>query len=190
MMSGAGAQRSADAAVPGRAEDAVLGPDPARLDPAQIHRRYWLGLVRMAALLTGDRAAAEDIVQDAFVSMGSRWQRWDDTAPAVRYLRACVLNGARSLGRRRGLAGRLPVDRVQDQPAAEDEALDRLRSERIAAVVRELPERQREIVVLRYFGELTITETAAQLGISESAVKSSAHRALQTLAARWKAVDW
>lgn len=68
--------------------------------------------------------------------------------------------------------------------------LDRLRSERIAAVVRQLPERQREIVVLRYFGELTITETAAQLDISESTVKSSAHRALQTLAARRRAVDW
>lgn len=63
----------------------------------------------MAALLTGDRTAAEDIVQDAFVSMGSRWQRWDDTAPAVRYLRACVLNGVRSWGRRRAPPAGYPL---------------------------------------------------------------------------------
>lgn len=166
-----------------------------RMSPAQpgamvsadaFHRRHWLSLVRLAGALTGDRQSAEDVVQDVMIRMHGRWHRFDDENTALVYVRAAVVNGSRShlrsLLRRRSL--RAPDD--GPVPPADQAVLARLDGERVRRAVARLPRRQREIVVLRYLSGLTVRETAATLGIAESAVKASASRALATLAARLK----
>lgn len=148
------------------------------------HRRHWLSLVRLAGALTGDRQAAEDVVQDVMIRMHGRWQRFDDENTALVYVRAAVVNGSRS--HLRTLIRRRSVPAVEDRPVqpADQAALARLEGERVRRAVARLPRRQREVVVLRYLCGLSVRETAATLGIAESAVKASASRAFSTLATR------
>lgn len=161
-----------------------------RVEPAgavgadTFHRRHWLSLVRLAGALTGDRQAAEDVVQDVMIRMHERWHRFDDEDVALVYVRAAVVNGSRS--HLRTLLRRRSLPTVKDEPVqpADQAVLARLDSERVQRAVARLPRRQREVVVLRYLCELSVRETAATLGITESAVKASASRAFTTLATR------
>ncbi len=106
--------------------------------------------------------------------------RADDRLPA--YLRSAVLNGARSQLRRRSVARRHPQPEPGSAPAADadlggDEA-------QVLAALRALPERQREVLALRYYLDLSEEEIAATLSISPGSVKTHAHRGLATLAER------
>jgi RNA polymerase sigma-70 factor (sigma-E family) len=154
-------------------------------DIERLYRTQRLAMVRLALLLVDDRETAEDVAQDAFAALHRRWQSLHTEDAAIGYLRTCVVNGARSVLRRRRTVRRQP------QPDADlfvAESADRrvlLAEEHreVIAAMRRLPARQREVIVLRYWSELTEPQIAATLGISVGSVKSSASRGRDAIAA-------
>lgn len=152
---------------------------------AALFASHRLGMVRLALLLVDDRETAEDLVQDAFAALHRHWPRLHSPDAAVPYLRACVVNGSRSVLRRRRTVRRHPAP---DAAALTVEAADQpslLAAEHgeVLAALNRLPRRQREVIVLRYWSELSEADTAAALGISLGAVKSSASRGRDAIAA-------
>jgi RNA polymerase sigma-70 factor (sigma-E family) len=148
----------------------------------ELYRGHALRLTGMAVLLVGDRASAEDVVQEAFIGLFRGLGRLSDPDRAVAYLRASVLNGCRNVLRSRT---RARLRRVTHDPAAwsaEAAALDGEERREVLLAVAELPRRQREVLVLRYFLDLSDNEIAADLGVSRGTVVSSASRALAALA--------
>jgi RNA polymerase sigma-70 factor (sigma-E family) len=153
----------------------------------ELYREHALGLVRFAFLLTGDRATAEDVVQDAFLGLHRHWDDVRDPGRLQAYLRTAVVNGSRSRHRRHALALRLrpePPDLVQSAEASVLAGEDR---RALLAAVGSLPPRQREVLALKYFLDLGERDIAAILGISRGAVASTASRALAVLARRFRA---
>jgi RNA polymerase sigma-70 factor (sigma-E family) len=147
----------------------------------QLYTGHALGLVRLAILLVGDRASAEDIVQDAFLGLYRRWDRLPDTSTPLAYLRVSVINGCRTALRRRTRSRLTPSAALTEAPAAESaEARVLLTEEQraVAVALRRLPERQREALVLRYYLDLSEAEIATAMGISRGTVKSATSRAL------------
>lgn len=154
-----------------------------------LYSAHWRTLVRLSVLLVGDHGTAEEIVQDAFVAVHGRWRRLRDPDKALAYLRQAVVNRSRSALRHRGVVRR-HAERQTDPPPAPDAAEGVLSSERRATVIAalaELPDRQREVLVLRYYLDLSEAEIAQDLGISRGAVKSHASRGAATLRARLSA---
>ena len=152
--------------------------DPLLVD---LYRAQRLSLLRLAVLLVDDRAAAEDVVQDAFLGLHRRWHAVDPAA-AAGYLRTSVVNGARSQLRRRGVARRhLRVAEPDEAPSADLAVLLTEEHREVVEAMRRLPRRQREVLVLRYWSELSEAEIAAALGVARGTVKSSASRALAAL---------
>ena len=144
-------------------------------------------LVRLAVLLVDDRAAAEDVVQDAFLALQRRWSAVDPLA-AAGYLRTSVVHGARSLLRRRAVARRhLRAAGPEEGPPADLALLLDEKHRQVVAALRSLPRRQREVLVLRYWSELSEAEIATTLGISRGTVKSTAARGLAALEQRLEA---
>ena len=137
---------------------------------AGLFSQHYVALVRLTVVLLRDLTAAEEVVQDAFVAIHRRRLRDPDKALAC--LRRAVVDGSRSVLRRRVMAEHLP----QPPPGLEMSA--------VAAALDALPRWQREAVILRYYADLSETETAAAMGISESAVQSHAHRAMAVLRQR------
>ena len=138
-------------------------------------------LLRLTYLLVDDRASAEDVVQEAFASLYRSWDRVRNLDAAPAWLRSAALNLARSGLRRRQAFARLrPVPRP-DAHSAEAGAL--LFDDRRAVIgaLRNLPRRQREVLVLRYYADCSGAEIAAVLGISTGSVKSHTHRGLAAL---------
>ncbi|MCU1676113.1 MAG: polymerase subunit sigma-24 [Frankiales bacterium] len=156
----------------------------------ELYRAHYAALVRLAILLADDIASAEDLVQDAFVKLHRNWNRLRDPAAAVPYLRACVVNGGRSRLRRlktsRAHLANQPRE-VPHSPSAEHDLLLTEGQREVLAAVQTLPERQRHVLVLRYYGDCTEAETADTLGISLGAVKSHAHRAIASLGKKLEA---
>jgi RNA polymerase sigma-70 factor (sigma-E family) len=137
-------------------------------------------LLRLALLLTDDLAAAEDVVQDAFLGLRGRWAAVDPSSRGA-YLRVAVVNGTRSLHRRLGTARRFL--RVGEPAAAPADLAVLLADEhrRVVAALRTLPRRQREVLVLRYWSDLSEAAIAETLGVSRGTVKSTAARGLAAL---------
>jgi RNA polymerase sigma-70 factor (sigma-E family) len=148
---------------------------------AGLFREHGLSLVRLAVLLTGDRATAEDVVQDAFLRFQRALPRLRDPDKALAYLRASVINGCRSVlrGRRRLQFGPNEVD----LPVSSAEAAVMAEQDRrlVLAAVSRLPVRMREILALRYYLDLPYEEIAAVLGVTKGTVSSTISRALATL---------
>ena len=155
-----------------------------------LYQSHYAALVREAALLVGDVATAEDVVQDCFIALHRAWWRVRDHSTALFYLRRSVINKSRSVLRRRVVADRHPPLLAPELPSAEESALAaEQRSSVLAALsavraaLRALPARQREVLVLRYYADLPETQIAAVLGISKGSVKVHAARARDTLRA-------
>jgi RNA polymerase sigma-70 factor (sigma-E family) len=146
-----------------------------------LYAEHALGLVRLAVVLVGDRASAEDIVQDAFLGLYQRWDRLPDTSYPLAYVRVSVLNGCRTALRR--TARRRLTLSLSEPPAesAETRALLSDEQRAVALALRRLPQRQREALVLRYYLDLSEEETAKTMGISRGTVKSATSRALATV---------
>jgi RNA polymerase sigma-70 factor (sigma-E family) len=159
-------------------QDAPLGADEA---VTALYVAHYRGLVRLAALLLDDVGTAEEVVQDAYVRMHGSWRRIRDPQAAVGYLRTTVVNGARSRLRHRQVVRRHPQAPPPDVPSAEQDVLDRLEQDRVVAALRRLPDRQRECLVLRYYGDLSEAQIATAMGISPGAVKSHASRGMAAL---------
>jgi RNA polymerase sigma factor (sigma-70 family) len=146
-----------------------------------IYREHGLSLVRVALLLVGDKATAEDVVQDAFIGLLRGLHRVADADKVVAYLRVSVINGCRSVHRaRQGARHRY----TQDEPtvwSAESAVMAREDSRLALQAVSRLPARAREVLALRYYLDMPDREIAATLGVSRGTVSSTASRALASL---------
>jgi RNA polymerase sigma-70 factor (sigma-E family) len=165
--------------------DAVLGPVPAEWDAEQavtaMYSTHYRSLVRLAALLVRDVATAEEVVQDSFMAMHGAWRRLRDNDKALSYLRQSVVNRSRSVLRHRVVVDRNAPKPAPDMPSAEQGALTLLERTAVVSALRSLPPRQREALVLRYYGDLSEAQIASAMGISRGAVKSHTARAIASL---------
>lgn len=135
-------------------------------------------LSRAAYLLTGDHQAAEDLVQDTYVVLVRRWQRSGAVDPEA-YVRRILYSRFVDSWRRRRLV-ELPWASPPDAPDRDDTdpAADRLT---LRDALTRLTPKQRAVLVLRYYEDLTEAQAAAALGISVNTVKSQTRVALQRL---------
>jgi RNA polymerase sigma-70 factor (sigma-E family) len=143
-------------------------------------------LLRAAYLLSGDRQVAEDLLQAAMIRTARRWSA-AQAAPEA-YARKVLINLARDRGRRTRrrvgevLVGETPLppghNDTQHTADHADLVADR---DAIQAALAALPERQREVIVLRFYADLSVTETAAAIGTPEGTVMSDTSRALSRL---------
>ena len=143
-------------------------------------------LLRTAYLLTGDRHTAEDLVQTALAKLYLSWDKVQKWESVDGYVRRILVNENNSLWRRAWKRREIATAELPDRPAAYDDhghARVQAAEQRSALwdFVQTLPRRQRAVIVLRYYEELSEAETAETLGISVGTVKSQASRALATL---------
>ena len=156
----------------------------------ELYSLHYKALVRLATLLVRDTPTAEEVVQDAFVAMHDGWQRLRDAENALAYLRQAVVNRSRSVLRHRTVVDRNMQKAPPDMPSAEHGAFILLERSAVVAALRGLPERQREAIVLRYYGDLSEAEIAAVMDISRGAVKSHTARAMASLRAALEQESW
>jgi RNA polymerase sigma-70 factor (sigma-E family) len=146
-----------------------------------IYSEHYRSLVRLAAFLVRDNATAEEVVQDSFVAMHGAWRRLRDTDKALSYLRQSVVNRSRSVLRHRIVVDKNTPKPPPDMPSAEHGAIIQLERSAVVTALRALPERQREALVLRYYGDMSEAQIASTMGISRGAVKSHTARAMSAL---------
>jgi RNA polymerase sigma factor (sigma-70 family) len=153
----------------------MMMDEPAVVDEARSDESFdtfflerFAELSRLAFLLTGSSAVGDEIAQDACEEV---FRRWDDIEHPRAYARTAVVNGARAWGRRRARTAMQPVgsDRI---PGVDAEALA------VRAVLAELPQAEREVLVFRYYADLKVDDIAIELGIPVGTVKSHIHRGL------------
>jgi RNA polymerase sigma-70 factor (sigma-E family) len=153
----------------------------------ELFEAHYARLVHLARHLLDEPNMAEDIVMDAYESLSRQWGRVRDPDAALGYLRACVVNGSRSRLRRQLTARRRLVllqgaRAITTEAAAEHVVLSRYESEQVFDAVRRLPTRQRQVLVLRYYEELSVAAVAELLGCSTGSIKTHAYRGLRALA--------
>jgi RNA polymerase sigma-70 factor (sigma-E family) len=169
----------------GLVADAAHGCAPAEWDAGRavtaLYGEHYRSLVRLAAFLVHDLGTAEEVVQDSFLAMHSAWGRLRDDGKALRYLRRSVVNRSRSVLRHRAVVDRNAPRPAPDLPSAEHGALSALERSAVVTALLSLPQRQREALVLRYYGELSEAQIATAMGISKGAVKSHTSRAVAAL---------
>lgn len=152
---------------------------------AGLFRRHHVDLVRLAVLLVGDQASAEDAVQEVFARLQARRARPGRDGEELAYLRACVLNACRSVLRHRKVVLRAVTNldaRLATGESAEAAVIRSEERRQVLAALAALPARRREVLVLRYYLGLSESQIAATLGISNGSVKSAAARGLAALA--------
>jgi len=161
----------------GGAGDAVNARDREQFEEFMTSR--WPGLVRLAFGLTGDRWLAEDLAQTALASAYASWWRVSRADDPDAYVRRILINASKSRRRR---VSEQPAATAREAAVSDPTASVDERSALLGAL-QELPPRQRAVVVLRYWEDLTDAQTAALLGCSASTVRSQAARALAKLRA-------
>ncbi|MFB6721577.1 SigE family RNA polymerase sigma factor [Kribbella sp. NPDC056345] len=137
-------------------------------------------LRRTAYLISGDRHKADDIVQDALYKLYLHWPKVNRVGNPFAYARRMVVNAAYD-GGRRPWRREVTIAAVPDQPVTEDFTAGHASRDEVLEALRTLAPRQRACVVLRYYEDLSIEQTAEVLGCSEGTVKSQAARGLDTL---------
>jgi RNA polymerase sigma-70 factor (sigma-E family) len=138
----------------------------------------WPGLVRTAYLLLGDRGLAEDLAQTALAKTYAAWPKVRDVQAAPGYARTTLVNTAASWFRRRSWRNELPTESLPEG-AAND--LDPSLRPSVVAALGQLPPRQRAVIVLRFYEDLSVADTARALGCSDGTVKSQTSHALAKL---------
>ncbi|MFE9403271.1 RNA polymerase sigma factor [Streptomyces sp. NPDC006530] len=160
----------------------VHGPDAGPPTLSELYHAHRLAMVRLAVMLVDDRATAEDVVQDAFTALYRRHgERVEEIDNALAYLRTAVVNASRSVLRRRRTARGYTPPHEPDAPSAEERVVLDEEHREVLAALGQLTVRRREVLVLRYWSDLTEAEIATTLGISRGSVKSIASRALDSL---------
>jgi RNA polymerase sigma-70 factor (sigma-E family) len=167
-------------AYPARARQAPVAWDAADT-VTEIYASHYNQLVRLALLLLHDLQTAEEVVQEAFMAMHLAWRRLHDQEKALAYLRQTVVNRSRSELRHRKVVDLHPPKPAPDEPSAEHAAMVSFERTAVVAALQLLPVRQREAVVLRYYGDLSEADIARAMGISKGAVKSHTARAMAAL---------
>jgi RNA polymerase sigma-70 factor (sigma-E family) len=142
----------------------------------ELYAAHYRRLVRLSVLLVRDVETAEEVVQDSFVAMHGRWRGLGDPDRALAYLRQTVVNRSRSVLRRRSVAARHTPPVVPPHHGADEDALVAERRREVLDALQALPHRQREVLTLRYYLDLSEADIATTLGISRGAVKSHASR--------------
>jgi RNA polymerase sigma factor (sigma-70 family) len=176
---------------------APSGSRPARPDAGAgvtaLYQGHAVGLIRLAIIMLGDRAAAEDVVQDAFIGLYRHWGGLCDDANALSYVRSSVLNGCRNALRQRARHDRRDWRYRRDREergdrgelvaaSAETMALVSEQHRLTLAAIRRLPDRQREALALRFYLDMSEDETARAMRVSRGTVKSATSRAIAALA--------
>jgi RNA polymerase sigma-70 factor (sigma-E family) len=149
------------------------GPQPGPGQPSsfeELFRERYEGMIRVAFLLVGSRAEAEDVVQDAFARVNLRWKRIDNPGG---YLHRCVVNCSHDLLRRRRVEQRFR--RLQRDETSE------LDADEMGDALAALPPERRTAVVLRYYAGFSEKQIAEALGVRPGTVKSMLHRAMAEL---------
>jgi RNA polymerase sigma factor (sigma-70 family) len=148
-----------------------------------LFREHHLELVRLALVIVGDQETAEDVVQDAFERLYYGWNRLREPSNALAYARSSVINGCRPVMRRSAVARKhapkltgTSGTGAAGTGSADDDHAD------LADALQLPPQRQREVLVLRYYADLDVAEVAATLRIGPSAVRSTCTRGLAALA--------
>ncbi len=136
-----------------------------------VYRTDYARMVRVAAMLTGSSAAAEDVVQDAFVGLYRHFDRVDDPAG---YLYRSVVNGCGSRHRHKGVVRRLRLLTVVPEAATSD-------VDGTWSLLATLTPRRRAVVVLRFYADMPLADIGRALGCPVGTVKSLLHRALADL---------
>ncbi len=147
----------------------------------ELYAAHYRHLVRLSVLLVRDVETAEEVVQDSFVAMHGRWRTLREPEKALAYLRQTVVNRSRSVLRHRGVQARYSPPIMSNHQGADQDALTAERRDEVLDALRELPDRQREVIALRYYLDLSEAEIADTLGISRGAVKSHASRGVSAL---------
>ena len=153
---------------------------------SQLYAAHYTRLVRLSYLLTHDDGRAEEIVQDAFVALHRRWHRLRDPHRAIAYLRRAVVNRSRSELRHRAVVERNPLKPPPPRESAEATAMTGALREELLAALDGLPRRQREVLILRYYLDLSEAEIADTLRISRGSVKSHSSRGIAALRSSWR----
>jgi RNA polymerase sigma-70 factor (sigma-E family) len=136
--------------------------------------------LRVAALLTGDLQAGEDLVQASLIKLYRAWPRLDISAAPDAYLNRIMVNTHRSWWRARWRR-EAPVDAIPEGVGGEDAADRHALGLTVRAALSRLPRQQRAVLVLRYFADLPEAEVARILGCSTGTIKTHAHRGLRAL---------
>ncbi len=137
-------------------------------------------LTRYGYLLCLDAQLAEDLTQQAMVALAKRWPRLREDNPEG-YARQVILHAVIDRSRRRRVIREDVMERLPERAGTVDAAADLDQRLDLASLLRTLPPRQRAVVVLRFFEDLTEAQTAAALGCSIGTVKSQSHHALNKL---------
>lgn len=139
-------------------------------------------LLRTACLLTGETHTAEDLVQTTLAKLYLAWDRIADREHVDAYARKALVNEFRSLWRRPWRRRELSAEQLPDVTGVE-QAYD-AHDDALWEFVATLPPKQRAVIVLRYYEQLSEAETAEVLGVSVGTVKSQANRAIKALRER------
>jgi RNA polymerase sigma factor (sigma-70 family) len=142
-----------------------------------LYLQEWKQLVRLAALLLGDVSAGEDTVQEAFVRLSVKDAGGWDRAIRLAYLRMTVVNLSRSALRRRVVAARHLPRPQHHQAGADVNALQAFERSALIAALRRLPRRQREMLALRYYDDMSYAEIAEAMNVKVGTVSSTLSKA-------------
>lgn len=138
-------------------------------------------MVRLALLLTGDRSRAEDLAQDGYAKAYASWERIRGGDPGA-YVRRCIVNANTDWWRRRTWREQ-PRPLVPDQPGHGDMAGDMAARDVVLRALARLTRRERTVLALRFYLDLTEFQIAHELGIAPGTVKSTVARGLSKLRA-------
>jgi RNA polymerase sigma factor (sigma-70 family) len=152
-----------------RQEEMTRAPMAAPLTIEEIYKSQWAPLLRLALVMTGDRGRAEDIVHDVFVRLASRRIPIDPPS----YLRKMVVNATRDHHRR------IKVER-RSAPSPPPPVL-MPEVDEVILILQRLPARQRQVLGLRYYADMSIEQIAHTLDCPAGTVKSLIHRGIETL---------
>ena len=144
---------------------------------AELYRTHSSGALRLAYLLTGEREAAQDLVQDAFIRLFGRYRDLRGSEHFQAYLRRTIVNLAKDRHRKRTRER----DHLSRQSTSEPVADPISPNDELRRALMQLPERQRAAIALRYLEDLSEQETAEAMNTSVAAAKSLTQRAAQAL---------
>jgi RNA polymerase sigma-70 factor (sigma-E family) len=149
-----------------------------------LYRTHAPGAVRFALMLTGDRALAEDLVQEAFVRVSAKLHTLRDPSAFGAYLTRAVANLAKSHFRHNRVVAR--HERAVDEETLVVDAVDITTSDVLMTALRRLPVQQRAVIVLRYYNQLSLEEIAEVLDCPVGTVKSQMSRGLAKMRKEWR----